>query len=77
MSFLVSEEYYHSTNAKVIENNLLILQEEAQVSEDNIFVLCVVLPVLCAGCCAVFCGCCFYNVHSVEVLKGRTVLEII
>lgn len=48
MSFLVSEEYYHSTNIKVIENNLLILQEKVQVSEDNMFLFHVVLPVVCA-----------------------------
>lgn len=59
MSFFVSEEYYHSTNIKVIESNLLILPEKVQVSEDNMFVFHVVLLVMCAGCCTVFCSCCF------------------
>lgn len=40
ISFLVSEECYHSTNIKVIENNLLILQEKVQVSEDNVSLSC-------------------------------------
>lgn len=77
MSFLVSEGYYHSTNTKVIENNLLILQKKVQVSNDSMFVFPMVLPVMCAGCCTMFCSCCFYNEHSVEVLKEWAVLEIV
>lgn len=44
---------------EVIENNLLFLQENVDVSEDNMFVFHAGLPVMYAACCTVFSNYCF------------------
>lgn len=58
---------------EVIENNLLFIQENVEVSEDNTFVFHIRLPLTHAACCTVFSNyCCTVHV----LFKFSRVLEV-
>lgn len=60
---------------EVIENNLLFIQENVEVSEDNMFVFHAGLPLMHAACCTVFSNyCCTVQVQF--KFSKKRVLEL-